>query len=661
MRRLCPDLAFPTGPYLPGRGPHPRHDPGHGGTHVADLSPTRSVHYGIDLLHAGFDWEAHEVWEGVWRSLPRSAPRARLLQALIGLAAVGLKRSLGRPPGRAAGAVDVLSGLAGLDAAWGVDVRRTAAAFQSGERAVYMVDAVYKILPAAAWRGRDSHVPWAPVDAADGFLHLSAPHQLRGTAHKHFATQTDLVLLRLDPARIPELRWEPSRGGDLFPHAYAPVPVDAVVGVSPLVGATPGEFAFPDEGLPALDVDAIRAQYPALSRVVGARPAVFLDGPAGSQVPRSVAEAASHYLLHVNANTHGPFVTSNESDAMVADVASFVADFLQVDDPDEIAFGANMTTLTLGLSRALGATWGPDDEIVVSRLDHDANVTPWVRAASDAGATVRWIELHPTDGTLDLDSLDAVLSERTRLVAVGAASNALGTVNPVAEVCRRAHAAGAEVFVDAVHYAPHRRMHVPAWDCDYLVCSAYKFFGPHVGLLWGRRARMEALPAYRVRPAGEAIPGKWMTGTQNLEGIAGTGAALAYLASLGGPAPTRREGLDRGFAAILDHETRLCHALLDAFAAVPEVRVWGIDDPARVSERVATFGVTVDGVASTEVARRLGERGIFVWPGDFYAVECIRALGLEPEGVVRIGALHYNTVDEVGRVGRALADIAAVG
>jgi cysteine desulfurase family protein (TIGR01976 family) len=385
-----------------------------------------------------------------------------------------------------------------------------------------------------------------------------------------------------------------------------------------------------------------------------------MDGPAGSQVPQAVADAMTRYLLHTNANTHGPFPTSAESDAIVADTHAFVADLLQVDDPDEIAFGPNMTTLTLGLSRAIGSTWREGDEIVVTRLDHDANVWPWVQAARDAGATVKWVELRPEDGTLDLDSLDEVLCERTRLVAVGAASNALGTVNPVAEVVRRAHAVNAQVFVDAVHYAPHRRIDVGAWDCDYLACSAYKFFGPHVGILWGRRALLETLPAYRVRPAGSALPGKWMTGTQSFEGIAGTRAALDYLAWLGGGGG-RRGALDRAFEQIQAHETRLALAMLDVFAANPEVTVWGISDPARVSERVATFGITVRGVPSSVVARRLGEQGVFVWPGHFYAVECIRALGLEPEGLVRIGALHYNTIEEVARVGEVLAGLEREG
>jgi len=402
-----------------------------------------------------------------------------------------------------------------------------------------------------------------------------------------------------------------------------------------------------------LDVADLRFRFPALQRLLGERPPVFFDGPAGSQVPAQVGDAVAAYLGETNANTHGSFATSLEVEWMLHDAAGAVADLLGAGDPEEIAFGPNMTTLTLGFSRALGHTWGPGDEVLVTRQDHDANVWPWVLAARDAGATVRYVDVDPTDCTLDLDDLDAKLSERTRLVAVGAASNAVGTVQPVGEVVRRAHAAGAEVFVDAVHFAPHRSIDVGAWDWDYLVCSAYKFFGPHVGILWGRRERLEAIDAYRVRPAGEALPGKWMTGTQSHEGIAGVRAAIGYLASLG-EGSSRRACLEDAFAAIEAHERDLAARFLDLFERLPGLRVLGIDDRARLAERVPTFGVVHDRVPAETLAKVLGAAGIFCWSGDFYAVELIRRLGLEPHGMLRIGALHYNTVAEIDRLGDAL-------
>ena len=310
-----------------------------------------------------------------------------------------------------------------------------------------------------------------------------------------------------------------------------------------------------------LNVAACRAQFPALSREIAGRPAIYFDGPAGSQVPGRVIDAISSYLKTHNANHGGLFATSRESDAMLANAHEAVADFLGMADPQLTVFGANMTTLTFALSRALAKTWRPADEIVVTRLDHDANVTPWVLAARDAGATIRHLGIRASDCTLDLDLLRSILSPRTRLVAVGCASNAVGTVNPVREIVELAHAAGAHVFLDAVHYAPHRLIDVESWGCDFLACSAYKFFGPHVGILWGRRAILESLPAFKVRPAADTLPDRWMTGTQNHEGTAGVLAAIEYLADLGRAADpanaSRRAALTTAFAAIGEYETLL--------------------------------------------------------------------------------------------------------
>ncbi|MCC7009708.1 MAG: cysteine desulfurase-like protein [Acidobacteria bacterium] len=408
-----------------------------------------------------------------------------------------------------------------------------------------------------------------------------------------------------------------------------------------------------------LDLGAVRAQFPALRRRDAGREAVFFDGPAGSQVPRTVIDAVSRYLATTNANHGGAFATSRESDAMLAEARRAAADFVGAPDPDGCCFGANMTTLTFALSRALARTWTAGDNIVVTRLDHDANVTPWTRAAEEAGVEVRHAAIRP-DCTLDVGDLASKLSSRTRLVAVGAASNAVGTVNPIGTIAELAHAAGALVFCDAVHYAPHRRIDVAAWGCDLLVCSAYKFFGPHVGLMWGRRDLLETLPTYKVRPAPELMPGRWMTGTPNAEGIAGTLAAIDYIASLGrgeDDARTRPEALDAAFAAIVAHERALGERLQHGLDALPQIRSWGITDVARFDERVPTFAISHRTMRPGDVARTLAEAGVYVWSGNFYALPLTEVLGVEPDGLVRIGLLHYNTADEVDHLLRVLRDL----
>jgi cysteine desulfurase family protein (TIGR01976 family) len=409
-------------------------------------------------------------------------------------------------------------------------------------------------------------------------------------------------------------------------------------------------------GLPKVsefDVAWCRAQFPALARRVGGQPAVYFDGPAGSQVPRRVIDAIGDYLVRMNANHGGLFETSRESDSLLEEAHRGLADFLGTADPGTVVFGANMTSLTLALSRSLGRTWQPGDEIVLSRLEHDANVTPWVLAARDAGATVHHVAFRREDCTLDLDDLARKLSPRTRLVAVGCASNAVGTINPMDEIVRLAHEAGALVFFDAVHYAPHRRLAVERWGCDFLVCSAYKFFGPHVGVLWGRRELLTRLPAYKVRPAPEELPGRWMTGTQNHEGIAGTLAAIDYLAELGRRQPgaaDRRAALDAAYGAIASYERDRFAELLAGLAELADVNIWGITEPERWHQRVPTVALAHRRLAPRELAEYLASRAIFVWHGNYYALPVTEALGLEPDGLVRIGLLHYNTAEEVERL-----------
>jgi cysteine desulfurase family protein (TIGR01976 family) len=402
-------------------------------------------------------------------------------------------------------------------------------------------------------------------------------------------------------------------------------------------------------------IELCRRQFPALQRTVAGQPAVFLDGPAGTQVPQRVIDAVAHYLAHTNANHAGAFATARESDELLAEAHQAVADLLGAGDPACICFGQNMTSLTFAFSRAIARTWQPGDEIVVTRAEHDANFTPWVLAARDAGAAVRYADIRPDDCTLDLDDLRGKIGDRTRLVAVGCASNASGTINPVDTIADWAHRVGALVFVDAVHYAPHALVDVNRLNCDVLICSAYKFFGPHVGAMWARRELLEELPAYKVRPAPDDLPGKWMTGTQNHEGIAGTREAVDYLADLG-RSLANAQGLDRraalaeAFADIREYEIALSRHLLAGLAALPDVKVWGITDPARLTERLPTVSITHNRMTATQLATRLGARGIFVWHGNYYALPLTERLGLEPEGMVRIGPVHYNTIDEIDRL-----------
>ena len=398
------------------------------------------------------------------------------------------------------------------------------------------------------------------------------------------------------------------------------------------------------------ELRSIRKQFPALDKQVNGAPAVYLDGPAGSQVPRLVIDAMVDYLSNCNANRGGLFETSRRSDEILGQAHRAMAAFVGADDPDCIVFGSNMTTLVMALARALSRTWSSGDEVVVTSLDHDANFTPWKLAACDAGIDVREVALNPDDCSLNLDDFCSKLSSRTRLVAFCAASNLSGSLAPVAEVCRLAREAGALSFVDAVHYAPHSSISVEEWGCDFLACSAYKFFGPHVGVLWGKRKILEEVTPYKLRPAPDGLPGRWMTGTQNHEGIAGAKAAVDYLASLREGGNSFRESLLLSFDSIRTHESELSKLFLDGFLQLNRFQLFGIDDCSRIAERAPTFSFRHESIPPRELVAKLAERGIFAWHGNFYAQPVTEALGLEPDGLVRVGFLHYTTSEEVERL-----------
>lgn len=404
-------------------------------------------------------------------------------------------------------------------------------------------------------------------------------------------------------------------------------------------------------GIPS--VEQIRSHFPALGRELNGRPFAYFDGPGGTQVPRAVAEAVSDYLLRRNANTHGAFATSQETDAILAAARAAVADFLGA-GPREVVFGQNMTTLTFQLSRSLAQSWRPGDEIVVTQLDHQANVAPWRLAAAERGVTVRTLPFHPESCTLAYEQMAELIGPRTRLVAVGAASNAVGTINEVRRLADAAHAAGALCFVDAVHYAPHRLVDVAALGADFLACSAYKFFGPHLGILWGREALLAELQPYKVPPASDAAPERWETGTLNHEGIAGTRAAVDWIAGLAGWAGGggRRDALRAAMEGLRHHEDALFERVLAGLRSSRGVRVYGV---APGAPRTPTVGFTVAGRTPGEVARALAEEALCVWDGDFYASTVIERLGLaESGGLVRVGLAPYNDAGEVERLLQAV-------
>lgn len=397
----------------------------------------------------------------------------------------------------------------------------------------------------------------------------------------------------------------------------------------------------------------IRSHFPALERRHGGHPVAYFDGPGGTQVPRAVVEAMTDYLYHHNANTHWAFPSSHETDEIIADARRAVADLLNA-SPGEVAFGANMTTLTFHLARALGRRWGPGDEVVVTELDHHANVDPWRALERERGIAVRVARMIPEAGQIDREDLERQISERTRLVAIGAASNALGTISDVAYVARLAHAAGALVFVDAVHYAPHRLVDVRAMGCDFLACSAYKFYGPHVGVLYGKHDLLRALDVPKLRPAPDAAPERLETGTQNHEGIAGTAAAVEFLASLADGA-TRRDRLRDAFGALHERGMALTGRLWRGLTEIGGARPYG---PPPSEPRTPTVSFTVDDIPSAEVCRRLADRGLFASHGDFYAATAVGRLGLAPEGLVRVGCACYTTEEEIDRLLDAVREVA---
>jgi cysteine desulfurase family protein (TIGR01976 family) len=415
-----------------------------------------------------------------------------------------------------------------------------------------------------------------------------------------------------------------------------------------------------------LDPVQIRAQFPSLDR-----PAVFFDNPGGTQIARQSAGRIQKYLMECNANHEGAFKTSRDSDAMLDQAHQAMADMLNASRREEIVFGANMTTLTLSLSRALARTFNPGDEIVVTRLDHDANISPWLLAAEDRGCNITWVDFDVEDCTLKLDDFERALARKPKLVAFGYASNAVGTINPVHQITRMAHEAGALVYVDAVQYAPHGPIDVQDIGCDFLVCSAYKFFGPHAGILYGRYDLLDRLTAYKVRPAPALPPGKFETGTQNHEGIAGVLGAVEYLAwvgeTFGGNGEAWREAgftgqklsIHKGLAAIRSYEMDLSRALIQAIESVPGTRIYGITDPKKLDQRVPTVSFRLEGKHPRAVAEALGNEGFYVWDGNYYALAVTDRLGIETSGgMVRVGAAHYNTVDEIARFGEALKKVA---
>jgi cysteine desulfurase family protein (TIGR01976 family) len=410
---------------------------------------------------------------------------------------------------------------------------------------------------------------------------------------------------------------------------------------------------------PALDLHEVRARFPALERRVDGRPAVYLDGPGGSQTPDVVAQAVGEYLIEDNANVDGPFVTSEATDRLIADARAAAADFLGA-TAEEVVFGANTTTINFLLAHAVARTLSPDDEILVTELDHDANVSPWLLVAADHGLAVRTVPLDPADGTLDLHDLEALVSPSTRIVACTLASNALGSVTDMPRIAAAAHGAGALLWVDGVHLAPHRRLDRGALGADVLLTSAYKYFGPHLGVAAVRGDLARTLPADRVRPAAERPSGhRFETGTLSHEGLAGLVAAIAYLESLGTGGSSRPERLDIAYARIEAHEAQLTRHTLERLGAIPGLTLYGIADPDRTAERTPTFCFNLAGWSAEGLSRELGARGLFTYHGNYYALGAMTALGLEPAGAVRAGYLHYTTLAEADRLCDALTSLAS--
>ncbi len=403
----------------------------------------------------------------------------------------------------------------------------------------------------------------------------------------------------------------------------------------------------------ALDLTWVRSQFPSLSQTVNGQPAVFLDGPGGTQVPQRVIDAITDYLTNSNANTCGAYATSRRTDAVIAEARAAMADFLGCDH-DEVVFGPNMTTLTYAISRSIGRELGPGDEILLTYLDHDANVSPW-QALEERGVTIRFAEINHDDCTLNMADLAQKISSRTRVVAVGYASNAVGTINDVSEIVRLAHKKGALAYIDAVHYAPHGPIDVRALDCDFLACSTYKFFGPHMGVLYGKREHLQHLQPYKVRPNTNAIPNRWEWGTLNHECIAGIAACVNYLADLGrqvdSSASDRRSAILAAYRAIQQHERGLSETMVRGLLEIPGLKLYGIADPEKFDRRCPTFAVRIANHTPLKLATALGERGFFTWDGNYYALNLTERLDVEKDGgFLRIGIAHYNTAEEIARL-----------
>lgn len=420
-----------------------------------------------------------------------------------------------------------------------------------------------------------------------------------------------------------------------------------------------------------IDIQALRQQFPALNRPVEDSTIlpVHFDNPAGTQVPQRVIDAVNDYYLTMNANHGGAFATSQRSDAMEWHAREVAADFLNAAKPDEIVFGPNTTTLNFALSRAIGQTLQAGDEVVVTRMDHDGNVSPWLRIAEDNDLTVKWVDFDVETGRLDMRSLKAAITEQTKVVATVHASNALGTINPVGEIAEMAHAVGAYHVVDAVQSAPHIPIDVQAIGCDFLLCSAYKFFGPHIGIMYGKYDLLATLPAYKVRPSKDYPPYRWETGTPSYETWNGTTAALEYLAEIGeqygDPYADQFPGFDgrrlhfkTAMSALHAHETELAAALIAGLEKLPGCHIYGITEPAEFADRVPTVILTLEGHSPRAIAEHLAAQHIYVWDGNYYALEIMNRLGLEDHGgAVRIGLAHYNTMDEVNRLLTALQEL----
>ncbi len=407
-----------------------------------------------------------------------------------------------------------------------------------------------------------------------------------------------------------------------------------------------------------MDPEILRAQFPALQREVNGKTAVFVDGPGGTQSPQSVIDAMRAYLEFGSSSPGAAFLTSQYGVEIIAQARRAMADFLNA-EPKEIVFGQNMSSLTFSMSRALARTWQAGDEIIVTRLDHEANVSPWLMAAEDRGVIVRWLDFNPVDGMMALEQLPDLLNKKTKLLAISYACNALGSITDVQRATEMAHAYDALVFVDAVHFAPHGLVDVKALDCDFLACSTYKFYGPHTGVLFGKYALLERLTAYKVRPATNSSPGKWETGNQSYESLAAVTATIDYIAALGGQDGDRRLRLQRGMAAIVAHEAALAERFLAGITAVSNIKLYGLTDVERLDERTPTFAISIAGHHPDEIAQLLAEQGIFVYSGHYYAIETMKRLNLlDSGGLVRIGFVHYNTFAEVDRVIATLQEIA---